>query len=65
MTVGSEVTLREIVIITDKMNTETILAGTKGIVKRIGEHTAALLIGNTLYPDIPMQSVECVKGRAY
>ncbi len=65
MTVGSEVALKETVIIADEGKAETILAGTKGIVKRIGDYTIALLIDSTIYPDIPMQSVECVKGRTY
>lgn len=59
MTVGSEVVLQEAVIIVDGDRVETILAGTKGTVHRIGNNgMVALLAGGVIYPDIPIHSIK-------
>lgn len=57
MTVGSEVVLREAVIIVDGAAVETLPAGTRGIIRRIGSDAVALSVGDSLYPDIPIHSV--------
>lgn len=58
MTVGSEVVVKETVIIVDGGKVQTLLPGTNGIVKRVDGHTVALLCDDAIYPDIPIQSVE-------
>ena len=61
MTVGAEVVLAETVMIVDGEHIETVLSGTKGIVKRIGYNgTVALLVGCAIYPDIPIASIKQV-----
>jgi|GEM_PF-7044002 len=62
MTVGTEVTVKETVIIVDGGNTKTILSGTKGLLKCVGANqTVSLMIGDEVYPDIPIQSIEDMK----
>ena len=58
MRIGSKVVLKETVIVVAGAKVQKLPIGTRGILKRIHQNAATLQIGGTLYPDIPIQSLE-------
>lgn len=58
MRVGFEAVLKETVVVVNGIKAQTLLKGTRGILKEVCRDVVTLLIDGVSYPDIPIQSVE-------